>query len=232
MSTDGLVWYVAYGSNMVAERLQAYLEGATDTCELGRRFGAHRGCADPTPPRADRWITLDRAVRFRGRSRRWGGGVAFLDLDPTPGAATPARAWLIGLDQMAELAAQEGRLDVAPTGLADIPPGGTLAIGGGWYDTVLRLPDIDGRPALTITTGQALPETDPTEAYTAVLGLAATVDEGVAGADRVDEGQHRPPGATPGDRLVPDRRGGADAGEGEPGDGDVGGGAEEQPALG
>jgi hypothetical protein len=220
-----LCWYVAYGSNVVAERLQAYLEGATEDC----RFGAHRGCADPTPPRADRWITLDRAVRFRGRSRRWGGGVAFLDLDPTPGVVTPARAWLIGLDQMADLAAQEGRLDVAPTGLADIPPGGTLDIGGGWYDTVLRLPDIEGRPALTITTGQPLPETTPTEAY---LRVAAAVDEGVARADRVDQGQQRAAGAAPGDRLVPHRRARPDAGEGEPGDGDIGGGAEQQTPLG
>lgn len=167
MSPTGLAWYVAYGSNMAAERLLAYLEGATAEC----RFGAHRGCADATPPRADRWLDLDRAVTHRGRSRRWGGGVAFLDLAPTPGTATPARAWLLGLDQIAELVAQEARLAVAPdpAALAAVPPGGTLALGGGWYDTVLRLADVEGRPALTVTTSQPLPRAEPTAAYLAVV---------------------------------------------------------------
>ncbi|HEX7133528.1 MAG TPA: hypothetical protein VF228_13205 [Iamia sp.] len=172
-----LVWYVAYGSNMAADRLRAYLEGADDAGELGARFGVHRGCTDATPPRADRALTLDRAVTYRGRSQRWSGGVAFLDLHPTPGTATPARAWLLGVDQVAELAAQEGRLAVAPAAeaLAAIPPDGTLGLGGGWYDTILRLPDVDGRPALAITTAQDLPEAAPTPAYLATI--AAGRDE-------------------------------------------------------
>jgi hypothetical protein len=162
---------VAYGSNMAADRLRAYLEGASTTCELGTRFGAHRGCTDPTPPRADRWVTLDRAVTHRGRSRRWGGGVAFLDLRPTGNPATPARAWLLGLDQVAELIAQEARLATPPdlAAATDLAPGGTLAVGGGWYDTVLRLPDLDGRPALTVTTAQPLSGAEPTAAYLAAL---------------------------------------------------------------
>lgn len=160
---------MAYGSNMATDRLRAYLEGAT----ADDRFGAHRGGTDPTPPRADRWLTLDRAVRHRGRSRRWNGGVAFLDLVPTPGTTTPARAWLLGLDQIAELVAQEARRAVPPE-LAAIRPHGTLALGGGWYDTVLRLPDLDGRAALTFTTSQPLPEAAPTAAYleTVALGLS------------------------------------------------------------
>lgn len=172
----GLAWYAAYGSNMAAERLRAYLEGASPDSALGVRFGVHRGCTDPTPPRADRWVTLDRAVTFRGRSRRWDGGVAFLDLHPTPGTTTPARAWLLGLDQVAELFAQEARLAGPPDlgTVAASPPGTTLSIGGGWYDTVLRLPDLDGTPTLTVTTAQSLPPTGPTSLYRAVIaaGLA------------------------------------------------------------
>jgi len=197
--TDGLVWYVAYGSNMVADRLRAYLEGvagppvdlapppagALAPGDLGARFGAHRGCADPTLPRADRWLTLDRAVTYRGMSRRWGGGVAFLDLEPSPGAATPARAWLLGLDQVAELMAQEARLAVAPepTALVAIAPGDTLRLGGGWYDTVLRLADLDGTPALTVTTAQDQPEVPPTPAYLATVaaGLAERLRAGGGG---------------------------------------------------
>lgn len=170
---DPLLWYVAYGSNRSADRLRAYLEGAMG---VDAPFGAHRGCGDATPPRADRWVVLDRAVTFRGTSRRWGGGVAFLDLEPTPGTATPARAWLLGAGQVADVVAQEARLAVGPdpAALRAIPPGGTLGLGGGWYDTVLRLADVGGRPALTVTTAQHLPETEPTPAYRATLaaGLA------------------------------------------------------------
>lgn len=186
---DPLLWYVAYGSNLAAERLRAYLEGAAGppvglvapsgpaaTGDLAARFGAHRGCGDPTPARADRWVVLDRALSFRGTSRRWGGGVAFLDLVPTPGAATPARAWLLGAAQVADVVAQEARLAVgpAPDALGAIPPTGTLTVGGGWYDTVLRLADLEGRPALAVTTAQHLPETEPAPAYLATLaaGLA------------------------------------------------------------
>lgn len=179
---SGLAWYVAYGSNMAGERLRAYLEGAG----VDGAYGAHRGCSDPTPPRADRWVTLDRAIAFRGRSRRWRGGVAFLERHPTPGTATPARAWLLGLDQVAELAAQEGRLALAPdpADLAAIPSGGALGLGGGWYDTVVRLDDIDGRLALTVTTGQALPEAAPTAAYLATIDAALSARGGGPTAPR------------------------------------------------
>jgi hypothetical protein len=187
--SDGLLWYVAYGSNRSRDRLRAYLEGAVGppvgtvapsgpgvTGDLATRFGAHRGCGDPTPPRTDRWVVLDRAVTFRGPSRRWGGGVAFLDLEPTPGAATPARAWLLGAAQVADLVAQEARLAAGPDpdALGAVPPGGTLALGGGWYDTVLRLADLDARPAVTVTTAQHLGESEPAPAYLATLaaGLA------------------------------------------------------------
>ncbi|QYG92152.1 histone deacetylase [Iamia sp. SCSIO 61187] len=177
--TAPLVWYVAYGSNRSADRLRAYLAGASGP---DAPYGAHRGCGDPTPPRADRWLALDRRVTFRGTSRRWGGGVAFLDLDPTPGTETPARAWLLALDQVADLVAQEARLATAPhpDALGAIPPGGRFALGGGWYDTVLRLSDVEGRPALTVTTAQPLPATEPTSAYLSTLaaGLAEQRTDG------------------------------------------------------
>ena len=49
------------------------------------------------------------------------------------------------------------------------PPGAALALGGGWYDTLLRLDDVDGKVALTVTTAQDLPVTRPTEAYLATI---------------------------------------------------------------
>lgn len=173
MSAPGHVWYVAYGSNTLRARFLAYLTGGDGP------YGHHRGCADPTPPVADRWVELPHRVAFQGRSQRWGGGVAFLDAAVDPTVSTSARAWLIAPGQLLDVAAQEARLPVAPDAavLDDVPVGGALVVGGGWYDTVLRLADLDDRPAFTITTGQDLPETEPTTAYRATLaaGLAERV---------------------------------------------------------
>jgi hypothetical protein len=159
------VWYVAYGSNLLGARLHAYLVGGDGP------FGRHRGCADATPPRADLWLDLDSPLAFRGTSLRWGGGVAFLDHLPTAGVATPARAWLVTRGQLLDLAAQEARLaEAPPPGVLDAAPvDGTTVIGGGWYDTVLRLADLDGRPAFALTTSQDLPVTSPTDAYLATI---------------------------------------------------------------
>lgn len=180
---DGL-WYVAYGSNLCRDRLMAYLCGTVAPDRPGAaggadrpgpasaRFGPHRGGPDPTPPRADLWCAIDHRVTFRGRSRRWGGGVAFLDLHPTPGTATEARAWLLTAAQVVGLAGQEARLrrDPDPALLQDLgPPGSTVTLGGGWYDTLLRLPDLEGRRAVTVTTAQDLPATAPTPAYLATI---------------------------------------------------------------
>lgn len=158
-------WYVAYGSNTCRARLTAYLEGI-----CGPPYGDHRGCTDPAPPADDRWVVLDRAVVFRGRSPRWGGGVAFLSLTASSGT-TSARAWLLAADQLLGIAAQEARLpaDPPPGVLDGCPVGGSVVLGGGWYDTVLRLDDLDGIAAYAVTTSQDLPLAEPTEAYLATL---------------------------------------------------------------
>lgn len=194
-------WYVAYGSNLCRDRLDAYLEGtvapsrragdgATGVGPRSARYGAHRGCADPSPPADDRWLDVAHPVSFRGRSTRWDGGVAFLGLVPRAGVVTEVRAWSLTLAQVLGIAGQEARLPDAPPatvvdGLA--APGDTAAIGGGWYDTLLRLDDVDGTMALTVTTGQDLAVCEPTEAYldTIAAGRAERVREassGTAGA--------------------------------------------------
>ncbi len=162
---DALVWYVAYGSNLCGARLQAYLVGGDGP------FGSHRGCRDHRPPCADRWLEIDRRIEFRGPSQRWGGGVAFLDRTPTAGRRTTARAWLLRPGQLLDLAAQEARLDATPPAsiLDDVAVDGHASIGGGWYDALLRLADLDGRPAFALTTAQDLPVAAPTDAYLAVI---------------------------------------------------------------
>lgn len=95
------MWYVSYGSNMSFARLASYLSGGTPA---GGRV-AHAGARDATPPARSLAIMLPGTVFFAGESRIWGGGRAYYDPD-VPGR-TPARAYLITVEQFDDIRAQE-----------------------------------------------------------------------------------------------------------------------------
>lgn len=164
---DPLVWYAAFGSNVSTARLACYLRG-------GRPRGAARdyeGCRDPTPPREQRPLTIPGRLRFAGESRVWGGGTAFYT--PGDGGAVHARAYLLRLEQLGDLVAQETR---HPVGLSLV-----LADSGptrhGWsrvYDVLLDLGELDGHRILTLSSSADPPANPPAEAYvrTMLEGLA------------------------------------------------------------
>ncbi|MGW9210315.1 histone deacetylase [Embleya sp. NPDC055664] len=144
-----LVWYVAYGSNMHAARLDCYLRG-------GRPPGGVRnypGCRDPAAPRATRPVVIPGRMYFALESKVWTGGMALYDpLDP---GRTPGRAYLLTLGQFADLAAQE--MHRAPgldldLDLDDMATTGRVTLGPGRYETVVRVGTADGLPILTLTT--------------------------------------------------------------------------------
>jgi hypothetical protein len=160
------VWYVAYGSNLGADRFRCYLVG-------GRPDGGMRsypGCRNPSEPEESFSLELPGALLFAGESSVWGGGMAFFD--PAGAGSVACRAYLVTVEQFADVAAQEMRLE----------PGGEFAqavaevlyditalhrIGPGRYETVARVGDRDGVPLLTITNGDvsALTPTPPSNAY-------------------------------------------------------------------
>lgn len=158
------MWYVAYGSNTRWEGLRRYLGPAAARPE-------------------SRWCRIPHALYFAGTSRRWDGGVAFVTLAAGPPSA--ARAWRITTEQLhAVAAAENGTPDLPPppdpagvavghAALLPVTPGGGGALGK--YDALLRVPDIDGAPAVTLTTSRALPARPPGDAYLATVraGLAA-----------------------------------------------------------
>jgi hypothetical protein len=146
------VWYVAYGSNLSLARFRCYLSG-------GRPAGGMReyvGCRDKRDP--ERIVSLDvpGGLVFAGESKTWGGGMAFYDAT-APGRAA-CRAYLLTIDQLGDVAAQEMRR----------PPGGEFArdlagllvdvesvhtMGPGRYETITRLGMRDGVPMFTVTHG-------------------------------------------------------------------------------
>jgi len=167
------VWYVAYGSNLASERLRCYLAG-------GRPDGALRtyaGARDPRDPHQTRAVELVGDIVFAGESTAWTGGIAFY----TPGTVgrVAARAFLLTLEQVNDLVAQEIRRPPGDDlGLLAERPHSSRPLGGRAYDTALRLDDIDGHPAVTITSTRSLQPTRPSAAYLEWIcrGLRETFD--------------------------------------------------------
>ncbi len=131
------VWYVAYGSNLYADRFSRYLDNSRDT----------------SPPTRAQPFRIDHPVVFAEQSKRWnGGGVAFLDLDAPSVPASYGRAWRVTLNQFEDVFRQEnGRAEVTPLDPNRIDQGSSQIVLDSWYGRVHRFGDIDGEAAVTFT---------------------------------------------------------------------------------
>src|SRR5262249_26967256 len=131
----GLLWYVAYGSNLFAERFACYLAGGTP--EGGKRH--YTGCRDASPARAERAVTLPGGIYFALTWLAWGGGMAFSD-PALPGHAA-ARAYLLTREQFCDVMSQEMRREVGEDpDLSEVlngGRGGRRQLGPGRYETVV-----------------------------------------------------------------------------------------------
>ena len=174
MNRHDLVWYVGYGSNVLPARLDAYLGGSA----ADSRFGAHVAPRTLSPPREHRWITVPHAVYFAGVSARWTGASAFLSLALSSDSI--ARAYLLdwsALDHIAtvENAQTEQTLDVRasvptrPGAWAQLPVEASSEPHRGKYDAALRLDDMDGVPALTLTSSRVREPGVPADRYRDVI---------------------------------------------------------------
>ena len=142
---DNLVWYVAYGSNLLVERFQYYIQGGD--CPFNNKH--YPGCSDQRLPRESRSVIIPYEMYFGNKSSSWGGrGVAFIDAD-TPGE-TVGRAYLITEEQLDGIQAQEGP---SPN----------------WYGNRLKLPDIEGRSAYTLTSTFRHEDNAPPLEYMAII---------------------------------------------------------------
>jgi hypothetical protein len=187
------VWYVSYGSNMAAERLVVYLRGGVPSGSTR----LHPGARDPSDPLADEPCRLAHRRFFAGNSRTWGGGgVAFVD--PQPGSGdTPARRYLLTVEQFHDVWAQEsGRAvgtplefataDASPVELATLEPGSSVVVGTGGYDRLLLVGRIDDVPAVTFTSPRepdSLVPNPPSAAYRSVIAAGLGQSHAMAEAD-------------------------------------------------
>lgn len=169
-----MIWYVSYGSNLLAERFRTYLTGSAADGE----FGFHPPAPSPAPPADDRWLWIDHALYFAGVSQRWTGSAAFVSTERGD-VRSVAHGYLVEYDQFAHLLAVENVVDdidvVEPTeievgtvGLLDIDRRGRAFRGK--YDAVLRLPDIDGIPAVTVTSSTVRERGTLADRYVQTIG--------------------------------------------------------------
>ena len=160
----GLVWYVAYGSNMRSSRLRYYLAG-------GRPPNGAKtlpGCRDRRKPERSIPVELRGKLYFALESAMWTGGRAFFDPD-SDGTAW-ARGHLITIGQFSDILAQE--MYRAPAGdleLADWLAQGRTQVGPGRYETIVCVGSLDGYPALTFTAPWPIEEITPTRPAPAYL---------------------------------------------------------------
>jgi hypothetical protein len=140
------VYYASYGSNLFADRFNAYIEG-------GQPEGSARvyaGCRDATPPTDDIPVALNGTIHYAGNSLVWTGGVAFLDTEANGKAL--GRAYRVSAEQFDDVVAQEcnevpgsKRLDMA----ALLATGKHVEPGN--YGTLVHVGDYNGAPVFTFT---------------------------------------------------------------------------------
>ncbi|QII05496.1 hypothetical protein BH93_09005 [Rhodococcoides fascians A25f] len=178
------LWYVSYGSNLLQERFHTYLTGSDEHSE----FGAHPPAPAASLPTEQRWLWIDHALYFAGVSRRWTGASAFVSTKVDPANRSVAHGYLIERTQFAHLAAVENVVAAIDVGATE-----TLAVGQwsqlevdregesfrGKYDALLRLPDIDGIPAFTLTSSIVREPGAPSSRYRSTIRrglLSAALD--------------------------------------------------------
>ncbi len=166
-----LVWYAAYGSNLLRARFLTYLRGGP-VPGSGR---IQHGARDGTDPVDDRPYRLPRQLLFGGRSSGWGdGGVCFVEPARVDSDGCLGRAWLITAEQLADVWAQEnGRTEGPAVDVGALADGRTGDFGAGWYRHLEPVGELDGHPVATFTFApgdEGPPENAADVSYLTVMG--------------------------------------------------------------
>ena len=192
-----LVWYAAYGSNLLGARFLTYLTGGVAPHRPSRR--PHPGARNPEPPIDTRGWEVSHRLFFAASSKNWGGG-ALAWLDPRPGTdhQSLVRLWLVTVEQFEDIFRQENGLpipaededDVAPITLDGLAPGSPIDALDRWYGRLLHLGDgPDRHPVVTFTGANPdrhpLGPAHPAYLRTVGLGLMETFAFDAEGAARL-----------------------------------------------
>ncbi|MDP7066691.1 MAG: hypothetical protein QF637_03625 [Acidimicrobiales bacterium] len=165
-TTSDRVWYGAYGSNLLEKRFLRYLEGGSylpgHTEHVGARDSQEPGQMSPL-------VHGPWSLSFGLSSKRWGGGVAFLEPRLDEGACV--RCWDITQEQFMDVAAQENGFQPGEVNIDidEIIHQGELSIGDTWYSRIIYLGEYRGQPLLTFTSPTPPDPTPPGEPYLSAI---------------------------------------------------------------
>ncbi|MEV7418781.1 histone deacetylase [Streptomyces sp. NPDC089919] len=164
----GRVWYASYGSNMHLERLGAYIGGGV----LAGGGRVYPGCRDRRPPERSVPVELDGRLYFATESQVWTGGRGFYD--PAAPGRMRARAHLVTVGQLSDIAAQEMyREPGADLDLRGVLGTGRAELGPGRYETLICPGTIEGVPVLTFTAPWTMADVEPVAPAAAYLRYLA-----------------------------------------------------------
>ena len=136
------VWYGCYGSNINYDRFMLYIKG--DNSEI---YSSNEGCEDKSEPLESKKYIYNCPIYFAGESKRWTGGMAFLDY--MNDGKSYGRIYKIKMSQFKSVLKQEGKL----------------------YDAVVLAGYEDNLPVLTFTSCKKLDEilNEPSDRYIDVI---------------------------------------------------------------
>jgi gamma-glutamylcyclotransferase (GGCT)/AIG2-like uncharacterized protein YtfP len=148
---ENLVWYAAYGSNMLYERMLCYINGGTFRNQQSKQ----RVCTDTTAPRAKMNYEIPYDMYYGNQSGSWAGmGVSFLD-GTKPGKAYGV-AYLISKEQFEHLYKEEnGGFEPRANSI--------------WYTNKLKLGIYNDIPVMTLTNHKVVEKNQASQKYLQIL---------------------------------------------------------------
>ena len=141
---EDYVWYACYGSNINYDRFMYYING-----DLDEKYSSINGCVDKSKPVEEKKYIFKCPIYFSGESKKWGGGMAFLDYENSGNAY--GKIYKVKMIQLKGVLEQEQQRKL--------------------YDTILIVDYVDNIPVFTFTTKHKLDDklNQPSKAYIEVI---------------------------------------------------------------
>lgn len=174
---NNYIWYLSYGSNLSRQRFLCYIQG-------GKPIGSNkeeRGCKDHSLPIKDEPYVFSFPLYFARHSKRWDGGVAYVDIEKDVNSKTLGRMYLITKEQFTDVVAQETNNEKVNINFEEVIKDGSKQVTTGTYGNILYLGTKDEYPIFTFTSNDKMenvPLNRPTKPYVDMIirGLVETFD--------------------------------------------------------
>lgn len=138
------VWYACYGSNINYDRFIYYING-----DVNEKYSTSNGCSDKSLPLEERQYIFEHPIYFAGISKRWGGGMAFLDYEHD--GKSYGKIYKLKMSQFKGVLEQEQNCKL--------------------YDAILLVDYVDNLPVFTFTAQHKLCDllNEPSDKYVEII---------------------------------------------------------------